>query len=98
MTMHGKIVLDVYCFTFKLLKYVYRRLSGLVAMRVNALLGGGNRVKTFLWAIWLIYSVSTLGLLGVGLWKGYSTFQLFLSSSLDTFPLLVIFVNQDFTM
>lgn len=51
----------------------FMTMHGLVAMRVNALLGGGNRVKTFLWAIWLIYSVSTLGLLGVGLWNGYST-------------------------
>ena len=44
-------------------------------MRVNALFGGETRVKNFLWAIWFIYAIFTLGLVGVGLWIGHGMFQ-----------------------
>ena len=34
-----------------------------------------TRVKNFLWAIWFIYAIFTLGLVGVGLWIGHGMFQ-----------------------
>ena len=45
-----------------------RTLTALVAMRVHALHGGPKRLKLILWACGVVYALTTMALLGAGLY------------------------------